>query len=195
VNGEQSTTLTTAHPRRSRRWIAIVVIVAALAAYFVSPYFSFWRFSQALRDGDRDAVAAHVDFPELRESMKRELRAHFYPENDVKPKKKDRLRQFLQGMAPSIIDTLVDAYITPDGLAALLADPHISLNTRPESVGASMGGGRYNIDWSKARRAYFTGPRDFLVDVNGTKLRFRFHGTGWLLHEIDLPLDDVAPAT
>jgi hypothetical protein len=151
-----------------------------------------------VRVGDRHGVAAHVDFPALRDSLKRELRARFSSAAPAdKPRKKDRLRDFLQGMAPSLIDTLVDAYITPDGVAALLADPHISMTTNPETVGAStdLSTARHNIDWSKVHYAFFTGPRDFLVDANGTKLRFRLSRAGWLLREIDLPLDGNAPAT
>jgi hypothetical protein len=187
-----------AQPRRHRATYIVLAVALLLLVYIVSPYLSFWRFSDAVRAGNRQGVASHVDFPALRESLKRELRARFYPPMATeKPKKKDRLRDFLQGMAPSLIDTLVDAYITPDGVAALLADPHISMTTNPENVGAStsLSTARHNIDWSKVHYAFFTSPRDFLVDANGTKLRFRFSRAGWLLREIDLPLDGNAPAT
>lgn len=186
-----------AQPRRHRPLYLVLPPALLLLVYMVSPYFSFWRFGEAVRLGDRQAVAAHVDFPALRDSLKRELRARFSPAVRAdKPKKKDRVRDFLQGMAPSLIDTLVDAYITPDGVAALLADPHISMTTNPETVGAStnLTTARHNIDWSKVHYAFFTSPREFLVDANGTKLRFRFSRAGWLLREIDLPLDGNAPA-
>jgi hypothetical protein len=185
-------------PRRPRATYIVLAVALLLLVYIISPYLSFWRFSEAVRAGNRQGVSSHVDFPALRDSLKRELRARFYPPVPTeKPKKKDRLRDFLQGMAPSLIDTLVDAYITPDGVAALLADPHISITTSPENVGAStnLSTARHNIDWSKVHYAFFTGPRDFLVDANGTKLRFRFGRAGWLLREIDLPLDGNAPAT
>ena len=49
-----------------------------------------------------------------------------------------------------------------------------------------------SIDWSKARHAFFTSPRDFAVDHEGIKLRFRFNGLGWKLHELDLQLPKAA---
>ncbi|MFL6583158.1 MAG: DUF2939 domain-containing protein [Chthoniobacterales bacterium] len=175
----------------SRRPLLLIIVgvIVLLGLYAVSPYFSFWRFTVAVRAGDHEGVASHVDFPALRDSMKRELRARFYPDTPSdKSKKKDRLQAFLQGMAPTLIDTLVDAYITPDGIAALLADPHIAL-TRPERAGSSaeLSAREHSIDWSKVRMAFFTGPRDFVVNSNETKLHFRFSSHGWLLREIDLP--------
>lgn len=111
---------------RSRKLpLTIVAIVLLIASgYAASPYVSFWRFREALRTADRDAIASHVDFPAVRESLKRELHARFFPNPSAdKPKKKDRLRAMLESAAPTLIDTLVDAYVTPDGIIALLADP------------------------------------------------------------------------
>jgi hypothetical protein len=43
-------------------------------------------------------------------------------------------------------------------------------------------------DWSKVKHAFFTGPRTFVVDREGIKLRFRFTGSGWKLYDLDLSL-------
>lgn len=179
--------------RKPLRLLAIIAGVL-LCVYIASPYYAFWRFSSAIQAGDRDGVGSRVDFPALRTSMKRELRLRFDPAAArAKPAKKDRLHAFLQGMGPTLIDTLVDAYVTPEGLAALLTNPRVSLATKPENVGAS--GDReaqhHSVDWSKMRYAFFTGPRDFMVHANDTKLRFRFSEAGWRLREINLP-EDIA---
>ncbi len=184
-------------PRSRKKLIVTVIAIALIACYIASPYFSFWRFSIALRDGDSQAVGSHVDFPELRASLKKEFRERFYPALKLeKPKKKDRLQQFLQGIGPSLIDTAIDAYLTPDGIALLLANPKISATTNPAKLGEATTTekaeqARRSIDWSKVRYAFFTGVRDFLVDVNGTKLRFRLSLDGWRLRAIDLPDDFV----
>jgi len=54
-----------------------------------------------------------------------------------------------------------------------------------------MDGSRREIDWSKARHAFFTSPRDIAVYHEGIRLRFRFNGLGWKLHAIDLRLDET----
>jgi hypothetical protein len=38
--------------------------------------------------------------------------------------------------------------------------------------------------------AFFTGPRSFVVDRDGIKLRFHFTASGWQLHDLDLGLTD-----
>ena len=189
MNSVEPTRSSSPPVRRRRPWlIPVLVLAAVVGLYIASAYFSFWRFTVAVRAGDREGVASHVDFPALRDSMKRELRARFYPANPTNQPKKKGWQAFLQGMAPTLIDTLVDAYITPDGIAALLADPRISIS-HPESAGAgtSLATREHSIDWSKVRMAFFTGPRDFVVNANDTKLRFRFSRHGWLLREIELP--------
>jgi hypothetical protein len=172
-------------------FIIAAVVLLALVAYGASPYYSFWRFREAVRTSDREAIAAHVDFPALRDSMKRELHARFFPEAAAdKSKKKNRWQAMLQNAAPTLIDTLVDAYVTPDGIVALLADPRIAVTEKqPPNPSAAAPVAHHNFDWSKVGRAFFTGPRDFAVDANGTKLRFRFSLVGWRLRAIDLPAD------
>jgi Protein of unknown function (DUF2939) len=54
--------------------------VFLLLVYGASPYFSFWRFTVALRSGDTAALNARVDFPAVRESLKTQLAAYFSPE-------------------------------------------------------------------------------------------------------------------
>src|SRR4029453_19441781 len=44
------------------RWIALVCAVLVIA-YGVSPYFSFWRFTIAVRSGDSAEIISRVDFP------------------------------------------------------------------------------------------------------------------------------------
>lgn len=148
--------------------------------YVLSPYFSFWRFTEALKSGDKESLIERVDFPAIRASLKKQLGARFAP---AQPAGK---RNAFSVVSPSIIDALVDAFVTPEGLAALIAKPKsvedigASANDRPMPKG---------FDWSKVRYAFFTGARDFSIDVEGTRLRFRFTGFGWRLRNIDLPLD------
>jgi len=47
------------------RWIVLVCVVLLLI-YGASPYYSFWRFTVALRSGDSAAIGSRVDFPAIR---------------------------------------------------------------------------------------------------------------------------------
>lgn len=176
-------------PHRPFRLIAFGAVVLLLF-YVASPYFSLWRFGETLRAHDMNALATRVDFPKVRGSLKKQIRDHFF--GVLEKKQNDPLAQLLTLAEPSVLDRLIDAYVTPDGLATIISNPAPIKNASSFSALSSVSGQRKEIDWSKARRAFFTGPRDFAVDHEGITLRFRFNGLGWKLHEIDLNLEENA---
>ena len=157
------------------RWLALVCVVLLLL-YGVSPYFSFWRFTVALRGGDSAALNARVDFPAIRASLKKQLVARF-ASAATGHKRWSKL-------GPTLIDAIVDAYATPDGLATLISNPSAlrDLRLRREAPIAK------GVNWTKLKYAFFTSPRTFVVDREGIKLRFRLSGLRWRLNELDLDL-------
>jgi len=164
------------------RWVALAGIVLLLL-YGVSPYFSFWRFTTALQSGDSAAISSRVDFPAIRASLKKQLAARF-ARATTSHKRWSKL-------GPSLIDAIVDAYATPDGIAALLSNPGALKSLQaPQQFSFSTG---KNVNWSKLKYAFFTGPRSFEVNREGIKLRFRFTGTGWQLNDLDLGLGKAKP--
>jgi hypothetical protein len=164
------------------RWIAILCVLLVLA-YAASPYVSFWRFSQAVRSGDSAAISSRVDFPAVRGSLKKQLVARFAA-------KTTRHKQWLN-LGPTLIDAIVDAYVTPDGIAALISNPQALKDLKsPQEFRFSTG--KAGVP-SKIKYAFFTGVRSFVVDREEMKLRFRFTGTGWKLIDLDLRLVGATP--
>ena len=175
--------------RRSYRGIIIAVLVAAAVFYFVSPYYSVWRFGEAIRTHDLNAVSARVDFDSVRGSLKQQIREKIA--GVLKKKKKDRLAEFITANAGEPLDQLIDAYITPEGLATIISDPSPLKNAKSLTALPGIDGGTgptREINWSKFRHAWFSGIRDFTVEHEGIKLRFRFNGLGWKLYDLDLEL-------
>ncbi len=153
------------------RWVALICVVLLLV-YAASPYFSFWRFRTALRSGDSAAIGSHVDFPAVRASLKKQLVARF-ARATTGHKRWSNLGH-----------TIVDTYATPEGIGALLSNPGALRNLQsPQHFRFSSGNGE---DWSKIKYAFFTGPRSFVVEREGIKLRFRFKALGWQLNDLDL---------
>jgi len=161
------------------RWIVIICIVVVIV-YGASPYFSFWRFTSAVKSRDAAAISSRVDFPAIRASLKKQLVARFanHPGNHKR----------LINLGPTLIDAIIDAYVTPEGLAALLSNPETLKNLkRPRDFHFEFG---KNDSWSKVKYAFFTGPRSFVVDRDGIQLMFHFTGSGWQLHDLNLGLSD-----
>jgi hypothetical protein len=195
---------------RRLKWPLLAIGVIA-ALYLASPYYSFWRFTTALKAGDQQQFEEMVDFRSVRDSLKQQLRAKLAetrgkdPEPAEKPKEENPLLALSDQFAPRLIDTLVDAYVTPAGLAALLADvknadtartggegdPNAPADPRNRDAITKSDAVRERLGWSSVRYAFFTGTRNFLLDVDGTKLRFRFSKGRWILKSVEPELGDI----
>jgi hypothetical protein len=159
------------------RWAAILCVVL-LMVYAASPYVSFWRFTEAVRSGDSATISSRVDFPSVRASLKKQLVARFAG-------KTERHNRWLN-LGPTLIDVIVDTYVTPDGIAALLSNPQALKNLQsPKQFRLSAAKGEAS---SKIKYAFFTGLRTFVVDGEEVTLRFHFTSTGWELTDLDLGL-------
>jgi Protein of unknown function (DUF2939) len=159
------------------RWLVIICVVVLLV-YGASPYFSFWRFTAAVQSRNAGAISARVDFSTVRASLKRQLVAHFA--NKTSSHKRGN------SLGPTLIDAIVDAYVTPEGFAALLSNPEALKNLKaPREFHFEFG---KKVNWSEVKYAFFTGPRSFAVDRDGIKLRFHFTASGWQLYDLDLGL-------
>jgi len=161
------------------RWVVIIFVVILLI-YGASPYFSFWRFTAAVQSRDAAAISARVDFPAVRASLKRQLVTRF-------ANKTSSHKRWIN-LGPTLIDAIIDAYITPDGIAALLSNPETLKNLKTPREFHFEFGKTENL--SKVKYAFFTGPRSFVVDRDGIKLGFHFTVSGWQLHDLDLGLTD-----
>jgi hypothetical protein len=179
------------NPSSKRRRISLVVFVCALVlllVYGASPYVSFWRFTVALRSNDTAALSTRVDFPGVRESLKKQLIARFSRATIAEtPIKNKRLARLARSITPEFIDVILDAYVTPEGLRALITDPKAVKEIHsPQQLHF-----RQPVDWSKVRYAFFTSPRVFVVNLEGVKLRFRLTGLRWRLDKVDLGLSQA----
>jgi Protein of unknown function (DUF2939) len=164
------------------RWFVIIGVLLLLI-YGASPYFSFWRFSTAVQSRDAAAINSRVDFPAVRASLKKQLVARFASRTSSHKR--------WGNLGPTLIDAIIDAYVTPEGIAELLSNPEALKNLKaPREFHFEFG---KNVNLSKVKYAFFTGPRTFVVDRDGIKLRFHFTASGWQLYELDLGLTNKKP--
>ncbi|TDY26385.1 DUF2939 family protein [Paraburkholderia sp. BL6665CI2N2] len=99
--------------------LIVSVVIAALGFAYASPYIALNNLKRAADARDAQTVNQYVDFPALRESLKeqvaglltRRLGAH----SNGNP-----LAAIGAMIGVALIGPLVDAYATPDGVAALL---------------------------------------------------------------------------
>jgi hypothetical protein len=95
--------------------LILAVLFAAVWMYF-TPYLAMNRLQKAAKTGDTEALNELVDFPSLRESVKTNVRSAV--ENSVS--RSHNPLAVLGGMlAGAVASPVVDAVVTPSGIAAL----------------------------------------------------------------------------
>ena len=98
-----------------------------------------------------------MDFPAIRASLKKQLVARFAQGTTG--------HKWWKDLGPTLIDAIVDAYVTPEGIAALISNPEVLKSLKhPQQFRFPTGKAE---DWSKVKYAFFTGPRTFVVERDG----------------------------
>lgn len=158
-----------------RLLIALALIVAAGAGgwYWASPWWTLQSMKDAAEARDVDTLSRHVDYPVLRENLKRRLRERM--ESGVQD------RGVLGSLvAGGIAGQLVDIAVTPEGMRVIFAAAPLA---------AEPDRGRVNLKASDmvVRRDGLDRFRMVRKDGKPGALIFRLKGASWLLSDIELP--------
>lgn len=100
---------------------AVLALAALAGIFYGSPYFTMNKIRTATMEQDSDALAAHIDLPQLRDSLGQQLRTLF------------SAPEVAADISPSIVDPLLDTMLMPEGIVAL-----IKLNARYETPVAKV---------------------------------------------------------
>ncbi|MDN7590108.1 DUF2939 domain-containing protein [Burkholderia seminalis] len=100
--------------------VLAVAVVAAIGYAYASPYVALGRLKSAIDARDAQAISEYVDFPSLRISLKQQVTEELMRRIDAV--KKDNPFAVIGALIGSaLIGPLVDAYATPEGVAALMS--------------------------------------------------------------------------
>jgi Protein of unknown function (DUF2939) len=113
----------------SQRPVIVVSILLALvagASLYASPYLALYRMREAVRARDAIALTPYIDFPAVRESVKASVNARIGAEM-AKDVERNPFAALGVAFAAAIVNPLVDAMVTPEGMAAMLSGERPSL--------------------------------------------------------------------
>jgi hypothetical protein len=112
--------------------LVVIVVVAVLGYGYASPYLALDRLKRAADARDAQTVSEYVDYPALRESLKEQIGGLLTRRIEARASG-NPLAAIGAMIGVALIGPLVDAYATPDGVAALLngMPPRGDLNQRP----------------------------------------------------------------
>jgi hypothetical protein len=152
--------------------IVLVVFVIIGGIYLGSPYWAARNLALAVKRGDAAQIDALTDMPALRESVKAQLSAvavqRIHPDRGL-------FGAIGALLAPVAVDKLVDAYVTPEGIANLVT------TGRPDTPGAAPQ--RIEVATRYLDRDHFR-----VTVQSGVALVFERRGfAAWKVVRIELP--------
>ena len=108
--------------------IAMLVLAALLFAgtYVASPYYAAQVIKSAARDGDFIALNEHVDYSAVRESLKDQFATQIAEENRRSGDGNSASALVGTALAGMFIDRIIDTFIRPESVAALLRNGSLS---------------------------------------------------------------------
>ena len=184
---------------RRPRWgvrIALGIVAAALAGYWLSPYLSVTRFALAANAGAAEEVLARTDLPALRTSFARQI-VRTYMARQPQTRSLDPLaRQIVGGVATGYVDAIIAEHLTPQTIAALISARGAA--TQPSGVlaqGLTLPTPDLQGAWTLFANSGFDGLASFAVAVPARdgaagdryRLRFGLAGARWMLRAVELP--------
>jgi Protein of unknown function (DUF2939) len=113
--------------------LVVIAVVAVLGYGYASPYLALDRLKRAADARDAQTVSEYVDYPALRESLKEQVAGLLTRRLHATGNPFAAIGAMI-GVA--LIGPMVDAYATPDGVAALLngIPPRGNPNDRPPAA-------------------------------------------------------------
>ena len=177
-------------------WIIGVAMIALLGYVAAGPYLAIADIKTGIVDKDADRLSAKVDFPALRQNLKDQFNARLM--NNAAGELKDNpLGALAAGLATTMVDGIVDSFVTPAGLAHVMAGDRPSESLVKQTVKADTGPPPKEEDLLQNARYSYDSLSQFSVwvpDAEGHETRFVLQrdGVSWRLVNLVLPLDEPA---
>ena len=171
----------------------VIAVVGVLFAIYVAaaPYITVHQIQAAAESRDGEALSEHIDFPSVRQSLKDQINAAFLKEMTNDEGMKDNGPAALGALFAGVLvdrlaDGLIEAYVTPAGIAQLMA------GEEPGPDGHDSGDKSRCKPLSDGSMSYESLDK-FVVRADGDtgeecKLVLRRRGIGWKVTEIIVPM-------
>lgn len=99
---------------------AAAVAVVLIASSYASPYVTLHQIKTALAERDAAALASHVDFPALRESVKAQMNGAMADSVEAAGASGNPFAAMGQAVAGAMLGKVVDAMVSPAGVVAMV---------------------------------------------------------------------------
>lgn len=170
-------------------------VVAGL--YVGSPFLTAWNIREAVRSGNSGYLATAIDWPSVRETLKPSIARIALdlpdPEKHSAAANPSLWHRFKSYWGQGAVDRLVEMYVTPEGLPKLFTmhkayRDYVSADDGTRSLPVLE---RIRRAWARVKRAEFTSPTTFEIDMADKNdparlylAKLQLTRTGWKLTEL-----------
>jgi hypothetical protein len=171
----------------------------AVALYVGSPFLTAWNIREAVRSGNSGYLETAIDWPSVRKTLKPSIARIALdlpdPEQTTATPNPSLWQRFKSYWGQGAVDRLIEMYVTPEGLPRLFTmrkayRDYVSADDATPSLPVLE---RIRRAWARVKRAEFTSPTTFEIDMADKNDPARLYlgklqltRTGWKLTELRL---------
>ena len=175
-----------------------VIILLGGVGFYCTPYLAYRNMRIAAENKDTEALNSYVDFPSLKESLKANLNDKIARDSGGKGDG-DAMDKLGAAIASAFINPMIDAFITPDGLAMIVRGsiPDRKRSKRPSEKKPEDGAEKKSLHKDAGTEAamHYENFNSFVVAFkekgsaeDQVRLVFKRNGiVSWKLCAMDLP--------
>lgn len=177
----------------------IIVTLSAVFIFFIyfvgAPYLTIFQMKTAIKNNDSAALSSHVDFVSLKQSLKDQMNMLMMKEMNELSKDNNPFAALGVAIGGSLVDKMVEAYVTPTGLAEIMKKGELDNKSRKTNNSVNNVDNRQEhkerdaLENSELGYASINRFEAQISNEKDEKIVFVFfrHGLTWKLSEIILP--------
>ena len=172
------------------------LLLLIVGGYVVAgPYITISAIKDGIVERDADKLSDNIDFPALRQNLKDQINAQVM-QNAATELKDNPFAALAVGFASKMVDGVVDAYVTPSGLAKIMEGekPNIQKNNGAISDKEINDAPKKEDLFKNARYSYDSMSRFSIYVPNdkGEEARFvlKRQDLSWKLVNIEIPMGE-----
>lgn len=172
-------------------WISSITIILFIGFYAATPYITVSNIKTAVVEQDSEKLSENVDFQIFRQNLKKQFNTAMMKNVGVELRN-NPFAAIAAGFATNMVDSVVDSFVTPSGLAMLMEGKKPTLS-RSRSRNPSKTDQANRDDLFKNARYSYDSLNRFSIYVptdTGEEIRFILQrdGLSWKMVDMIVPI-------
>lgn len=173
--------------------IALAVVICGY--WYATPYLALNNIKKAAQAGDSEKVSAYIDYPSVRQSFKDQMNALMVKELAV-DKEANGWEALGAMIATTMIEKMVDAMVTPEGMTLMLQGKNFKDSLKPstdETTDQAISQEKLNYSARYLSMNLFEVTLKNEEKDSQLKVIMERDGLSWKVKKLVIPMDEMKP--